>query len=92
MNPFVMSGDIYGEIGRQHRREGHILHVVLYISLRYMRLCLQNGWCVEFQTSEITAFRGEERLASNKLDYFLLDVRRHITHTIYFYAASACIL
>lgn len=39
-----------------------------------VRYFVQNGWCVEFKTSEVTAFRGEERLASNYLDYFLLDV------------------
>ena len=74
MNPFVTFGDICWKIGRQHQRDEQILHLALNVSPRYMCLCLQNGWCVEFKTSEITAFRGEERLASNYLDYFLLDV------------------
>lgn len=43
------------------------LHVLRFV---------QNGWCVEFKTSDVTVFDGEERLASNYLDYFLLDVRR----------------
>ena len=34
----------------------------------------QNGWCVEFETSKITAFLGQEREASRYLDYLLLDV------------------
>lgn len=34
----------------------------------------QNGWCVEFQTSTITPFLGQERDASLYLDYLLLDV------------------
>lgn len=32
-----------------------------------------NGWCIEFKTSDVDVFLGEERQASNYLDYFLLD-------------------
>ena len=34
----------------------------------------QNGWCVEFETSTITPFLGQERNPANYLDYLLLDV------------------
>ncbi|CAB1102054.1 unnamed protein product [Ectocarpus sp. CCAP 1310/34] len=33
-----------------------------------------HGWCVEFQTSKITRFLGEERDASRFLDHLLLDM------------------
>eukprot|EP00752_Nemacystus_decipiens_P016554 g14796.t1 len=33
-----------------------------------------NGWCVEFETSIISTFLGQERDASEYLDYLLLDM------------------
>ncbi|CAM9202476.1 unnamed protein product [Ectocarpus sp. 8 AP-2014] len=33
-----------------------------------------NGWCLEYQTSNITRFLGQERNASYYLDYLLLDM------------------
>lgn len=36
--------------------------------------CWQIGWCIVFNTSDVTEFRGEERDADLFLDYFLLDV------------------
>ena len=35
---------------------------------------VQNGWCLDVKTSDVTVFLGEERDSSNYLDYFLLDV------------------
>ena len=37
-------------------------------------LCPQQGWCLEFKTSEVTAFLGQEREAKNFLDYFIMKV------------------
>ncbi|CAB1108528.1 unnamed protein product [Ectocarpus sp. CCAP 1310/34] len=34
----------------------------------------EDGWCVEFETSTISQFLGQERNASYYLDYLLLDV------------------
>eukprot|EP00903_Cladosiphon_okamuranus_P009900 g9402.t1 len=38
------------------------------------RLTPNNGWCVEFQTSKITTFVGQERDPAKYLDYLLLDM------------------
>ncbi|CAM9707380.1 unnamed protein product [Ectocarpus fasciculatus] len=38
------------------------------------KLTPDNGWCVEFETSTITPFLGQERDASLYLDYLLLDM------------------
>lgn len=34
----------------------------------------QQGWCMEFKTSQVTTFLGQERDAEKLLDYFTLKV------------------